>query len=329
MPTPSMLSMLPPALVLALGGCAADAPTASPTTETPALARAGVFPDVIPLPAGFWPEGIDVGRGTTFYVGSIATGAVYRGDLRTGAGDELVPANPERSLAGLRYDHRRHRLFAAGGPTGTAYVFDASSGATLAVYQLADPTAGPTLVNDVVLLRDAAYFTDSYRPILYRVSLGKHGALPSAGRIEVIPLSGDFEFLPDALITGNANGIVATPDERHLVLVNTTTGRLYRVDPRNGQTVEIDLGGASVVSGDGLLLVGHTLYVVQGELNQVAVVRLSADLARGEVERVITGPGLDFPSTVARFGRSLYVVNARFGETPGPGVEYWVTRLTR
>ena len=44
------------------------------------------FPDTIPLPNGFQPEGIASGRGTTFYVGSIPTGAVYRGDLRSGEG---------------------------------------------------------------------------------------------------------------------------------------------------------------------------------------------------------------------------------------------------
>ena len=52
-------------------------------TATAATAKSS-FPEVIPLPNGWQPEGIAVGNGTTFYVGSIPTGAVYRGDLRTG-----------------------------------------------------------------------------------------------------------------------------------------------------------------------------------------------------------------------------------------------------
>ena len=44
-------------------------------------ASAQTFPDLIPLPDGFQPEGIAVGKGSTFYVGSIPTGAIYRGDL--------------------------------------------------------------------------------------------------------------------------------------------------------------------------------------------------------------------------------------------------------
>ena len=55
------------------------------------IAAAAPFPQVVPLPGGFQPEGIAIGRGTTFYVGSIPTGAVFRGDLRTGKGAVLVP----------------------------------------------------------------------------------------------------------------------------------------------------------------------------------------------------------------------------------------------
>ena len=49
------------------------------------------FPEVINLPNGFQPEGISTGRGTSFYVGSLFDGAIYRGDLRTGKGAVLVP----------------------------------------------------------------------------------------------------------------------------------------------------------------------------------------------------------------------------------------------
>lgn len=72
---------------------------------------------MIPLPDGFQPEGIAVGTGTTFYVGSIPTGAVYRGDLRTGEGEVLVPAQTGRAAIGLKYHERAGLLFVAGGPT--------------------------------------------------------------------------------------------------------------------------------------------------------------------------------------------------------------------
>ncbi|CAN5356742.1 hypothetical protein BH24GEM3_BH24GEM3_11190 [soil metagenome] len=324
MRTPTTAMIL---LTLAIAGCAGDVPTTPPSASEHA-AQASAFPEVIALPNGFFPEGIDFGRGTTFYVGSLATGAIFRGDARTGTGDLLVPAQPGREAVGLKYDQRSDRLFVAGGFTGQAYVYDASTGATLAVYPLADPADGATLVNDVVVLKDAAYFTDSFRPVIYRVPLGKHGALPPAGAVEEIPLTGDFEFIPDAPF-GNANGIAATPNGKQLIVVNMATGKLYLVDPETGRATEIDLGGGSVPDGDGILLLGHTLYVVQGPLNQIAVVRLSPHLTSGVIERAITDPDLQFPSTIARFGSALYAVNARFDVEPGPEVEYQVVRVSR
>ena len=106
------------------------------------------FPEVIPLPDGFRPEGIAIGTGTTFYVGSIPTGAVYSGDLRTGEGEILVPAQEGRSAIGLKFDDRTGLLFVAGGATGYAYVYDAETGATISAIQLETLTRRPeTLVS--------------------------------------------------------------------------------------------------------------------------------------------------------------------------------------
>src|SRR5687767_8335231 len=74
---------------------------------------AAPFPEVIPLPDGFQPEGIASGTGTTFYVGSIPTGAVYRGDLRTGEGQLVVPVQAGRNAIGLKFDAPTGLLFVA------------------------------------------------------------------------------------------------------------------------------------------------------------------------------------------------------------------------
>jgi sugar lactone lactonase YvrE len=321
-----MRTFIAPTVLAALSliGCSAENQLAPESADLGA-GSAAAFPEVIALPDGFWPEGIAFGRGPTFYVTSLATGAIFRGDARTGAGGLLVPAQPGREVVGLEYDTRNERLVVAGGFTGQAYIHDAATGATLAVYQLADPTEGLTLVNDVVLTSGAAYLTDSYRPVLYRIPLPPSGAIPAATDIQVLPISGDFEFDPATPI-GNANGIAASPDERHLVVMNTANGKLYRVDARTGHATEVDLSGASL-AGDGLLLVGQTLYVVEGPFNQITVIRLDPELAAGVVERILSDADLQFPSTIARFGNALYAVNARFDVTPGPDVQYQVVRL--
>src|SRR5215218_6581752 len=129
-----------------------------------AAGAASPFPERIDLANGFRPEGIAIGPGHSFYVGSIPTGAVVRGDLRTGTRSPLVPAQAGRAAIGVDVDNRG-RLFVAGGPTGHGYVYDANTGANIADY---DFTVGnpPTFVNDVVVTRTAVWFTDSVRPFL-------------------------------------------------------------------------------------------------------------------------------------------------------------------
>src|SRR5215207_4843712 len=250
-------------------------------------APAQAFPDVIPLPNGFQPEGIASGTGTTFYVGSIPTGAVYRGDLRTGEGEILVPAQAGRAAIGLKYDERTGLLFVAGGPTGYAYVYNGETGANVAEIQL---TTGPSFINDVVVTGDAAYFTNSFQPVIYRVPLANNGELPPNPTSEEIPLSGDYQFTAGAF---NANGIAATPN------------------------------------GNGILLQGKTLYVVQNQLNQIAVVELNSDFTEGTIVDTITSSSFRVPTTIARFGDSLYAVNARFGTPATPDTEYEVVRVPR
>ena len=133
----------------------------------PSATAAESFPARIDLPPGFRPEGISIGPGTTFFVGSIPTGAIYRGDLRTGEGAVLSPGGAGSASIGLDLDEKG-RLFVAGGPTGQARVVDrAVPGAVLHTRQLANTPA--TFVNDVVVARDAAWFTDSVNQVLYRV----------------------------------------------------------------------------------------------------------------------------------------------------------------
>jgi sugar lactone lactonase YvrE len=250
----------------------------------------------IPLPDEFRPEGIASGPGDSFYVGSIPQGSVYRGSYITGEGAVLVPPHPGRNHTGLKVDKRFHRLFVAGGESKGIYVYDSRTGDDVASFSL--PDAG--FVNDVVLTRAAAYFTDSLVQQLYRVPIGKDGSL---GELQRIPISGELVF-EDGF---NANGIAALPGGRTLIVVQGNVGRLYAVDAASGASREIELD-QPVTNGDGLLLRGRALYVVQNRLNRIAIV----DLKHGEIEGFLTSPLLDVPTTIAPFKRFIYAVNARF-----------------
>lgn len=274
-----------------------------------------LFPATLLLPDGFQPEGIAIAPDGDFYVGSIPTGAIYKGSVIDGLGSILVDGVGGRSAIGLAL--RKGKLFVAGGSTGQAYVYDASNGAEIAVLQL---TNAPAFVNDVIVTRDAAWFTDSFNPVLYRVAVGRSGP---TGAVATLPLTGDIQYQAGF----NANGIEATSDGRTLIIVQSNTGKLFRVDARTGVAREIDLGGTSVANGDGILRFGPLLYVVRNRDNLLVTIRLANRLASGRVVAETNDPRFDVPTTVARFGPLLYLVNARFGTPPAPETTYTVERI--
>lgn len=283
-------------------------------------ASGSAYPELISLPDGFRPEGIAVGRGHTFYAGSLGNGAIYRGDLRTGQGELINLGQEGRIAVGMSFDERSGFLFVAGGTTGQAFVFDGDSGEMMAVYNLATPFA--SFINDVVVTRQAAYFTNSFEGEFYRLPLGPAGELPDDGA-DTVSLGGDFVQEPGF----NANGIEASEDGEKLVIVHSSRGELYRVDPSTGHADLIDLGGESVASGDGLLFRGPQLFVVRNFLNQIAVVELDSDWSSGVVVDTLTNPDFRIPTTVASFGSALYAVNARFDVAPTPLTEYEAVRV--
>ncbi|QKJ19721.1 SMP-30/gluconolactonase/LRE family protein [Microbacterium hominis] len=278
----------------------------------------GAVEDIIPLPDGFQPEGIAIGPGGTAYLGSLADGDIYAVDVRTGEG-EIISEGPGTPSVGLKID-QFGRLFVAGGPTGTARVIDATTGGLIAEFELASDTP---FINDVILTRHGAWFTNSFAPELSFLPIGPSGELPDAP--VTVPLTGEWVQQPSF----NANGIVETPDHRALLVIQSATATLFRVDPDTGEATAVDLGGASLPAGDGLLVVGRTLYVVQNQLNQVAVVRLNASGTTGVLVETLTDPAFRVPTTVARFGSSLLLPNARFDVVPTPDTEYEVVRIDR
>src|SRR5215211_431447 len=278
------------------------------------LAANGNFPERIALPNGFRPEGIAIGQRATFYVGSIPTGAIYRGSLKTGQGSVFIPGAAGRAATGVELD--QGRLFVAGGPTGKGFVYSARTGELLATHTFFTPTApGQTFVNDVVVARGGAYFTDSVRPFLYRVDRGE---------VTAIPLTADIAYGPG----NNANGIDTTPNGKTLIIVQTNVGKLFTVDRETGLTREIKLN-EPVVNGDGIHLDGRILYVVQNRDNKIAVVRLAPDLRSGTVTGHITDSDFDVPTTIDEFGKQLYAVNARFTTPPTPDTPYWLAKVEK
>ena len=295
------------------------------------VAGARPFPASVPLPNDFQPEGIAVGTGSTFYAGSLTTGDIYRGNLRSGAGAIFVDAPPGRVAVGLKVDEDQHRLWVAGGPTGHAYVYSTRDGSTIADLTL---TTGPNLLNDVVVTKDGAYFTDSFNPVLYKVPIAPNGDI---GTPQSITLTGPAAT--NIVGSVNLNGIDGPRNGSFLIVGHSTLGAVMTVDPRTGSSRDIAVTGGAITPGtpDGLLLDGKTLWVLENFSERLVKLELSPDLTSGEITATLTSDLFRIPTTLAEHGSLLAFVNGRFdvgfpppfGPGAPPGTDFDVVQLQK
>jgi sugar lactone lactonase YvrE len=268
-----------------------------------------------------YPEGIAADNKTgTFYVSSFADGSIYRGDVREEDMKRFLAGGQDGRMQaiGLTLDEDG-RLYVAGGGigvgTGKVFIYDTSSRKLVRSF---DGASG--FLNDVTVNPRSgdAYITDSFVPILWRVPADAVTDDSPEGQLDPwLDLSRTAIQYKEGF---NLNGIVATPDGRYLLTVQSNTGKLYRIDTQTEQVTPVDLGDAKLTNGDGLVLTGNTLYVIR---NQGFITKISLDenFKSGEVvepNTPVPSPTNevdgDFPTTGALVGGRLLVVNSQFDE---------------
>jgi len=128
----------------------------------------------------------------------------------------------------------------------------------------------------------------------------------------------------------NANGIIVTPNDQYLLVVQMNTGQLFRIDTASKEVVEVDLNGETLEGGDGLVLDDRTLYAVIQTNNEVVSVDLADDFASGTVRSRFEDESLAYPATAVKVDDGLLVVNAQFDTMEsegGPALPFNVLRI--
>jgi sugar lactone lactonase YvrE len=269
---------------------------------------------VYSLPADVtFPEGIayDAKQGVV-YTGSALTGTLIRMSLKSkdvtviSPAGAVLPVEPFPALLGMKLDSRG-RLWIAGGRTGQMAVVDSASGKVLRKFET--PSAKSSLINDVALVGSSAYFTDSLTPTLWRVTV-------TGDRIGDLEQWLQFAGSPLEYTTpgANLNGIAATSDGRHLVVVQMNKGLLFRIGVEDKRITPIDIGGEAITTGDGLVLDGRTLYLVRQGDQEIVTLQLSDDLGKGRVVSRFKNPALMWPATAVKVDNQLLVVNTQFNK---------------
>ena len=254
------------------------------------------------------PEGVAAGSGGTFFVGATGDGTIYRGTVDSPTATEFITGATGKSAIGMKV--AGGRLFVAGGSTGTITVYDLGTRQQVASFD----TGTGGFLNDLVVTRRGVFVTDSFRPIIWHVTAAQVNA--GSGTPEQIAVGPEITYASGF----NLNGIVARGDGRQLIVVQTNTGKLFRIDLGAGASTSrrIEQIDAPAVNGDGLLLDGGQLVVVQGNPAALRFLELGGDASRARLVDTRTDPTLRGPSTVARVGELLLVVNADFATSTTP-----------
>jgi sugar lactone lactonase YvrE len=273
-----------------------------------------------------FPEGIAYQNSTgNFFVSSTTDGTIFRGDLDHATTNVFLPggADGRTTAVGLKVDHKnKGRLFIAGGGLGKVFVYNTADGKLLASFS---NNVTPTFINDVAIAPDgSAYFTDSLSPFLYRVKpMGSSG----------FTFETWLDFTGTALVYQpgfNVNGIVATSNGKYLVVVQSNTGKLFRIDTRTKSVVEVTLDGAPVTAGDGLWLYGHSLYVLRNSDAQIVKIKLADTFDSGKILTSVTDSSFGFPTTLTQARGRFLVVNSQFnrrGPPPTPMLPFTVSSI--
>ncbi|MGW0758321.1 SMP-30/gluconolactonase/LRE family protein [Streptomyces sp. NPDC002814] len=306
-------------LTAAFGTAAAMSATAwTRTAPTTAQAGGSAPPGPGRLPAEYvlpgdraFPSGHSYDARTGhLYAGSAADGTLYRGHLTKPA---LRPWSADgtdgrSTTSGMAIDSAG-RLIVGGADTGTLRVYDTERGALLALLHGVDGG----FVNEIAVAPDgSAYVTDSFRPVVYRLTDSSSG--PHLERWL------DVTATPVEWIEGkhNLNGITCVGGR--LLTVNSSTGQLWRIDRHTRQALQVDLGGHRLPNGDGLAYRDGRLYVVQGNINnipgltpQVTVIAMSPDLLHGRyTSRLLAPGGFHHPSSISLARDRALVVNSQY-----------------
>lgn len=261
---------------------------------------------------GVLPEGIAITPDGTMYVSSDGTGALYRG--RVGRPDlEPFPARgleDRTSTLGVHTD-RRGRVLSVGGATLTVHD---RQGRLLATRTAPDGPLGAPHLNDLAVTKDAVYVTDWANPVVLRAGIGADGVL---GPLEPwLDIRSAFPQFPARYWL--LNGIVANESGTALLVASNGTEAVWRIGTADEDISRLDLGEESF-GPDGMVLRGRTLYAVlnYGAPHGVYIARLDEELRTGTVTHRLTDGPFDLPTTLARHGCRLYVVNSQLDDPPG------------
>ena len=288
--------------------------------------RTQVAQETYTLPGDtLFPEGIAYNPTTgNFFTGSSTSGDIYKVNVQTGATNLFAPgASQGRKVAtGMKIDNK-NRLWVCGGAEGKIYVINLANGGLIKSWDVRT-LFGAGFINDCIIDSNYVYFTDSQVQKIYRIRVTDD----TPGDVQTW-LTYTNAQIPFTASGTNANGIENTPDSKYLLIIISSSGRLYRIEKATQAIREVDLNNG-LTAGDGLSLDGSFLYTSRNSTNQIWPARFNADYTTAMVGNPF-GSGLVFPTTIVKVDNYLLAVNGQLNRRttpPTPVLPFSVSRVT-
>ena len=267
-----------------------------------------------------YPEGIAYShKAKSFYVSSLHYGKIGKVDW-TGKYSTFIDDKESISAIGIAADEKRNLLYVAISDPGVSVkttaamkiakigAYDLTTGKRKFITDLAilNTTGGGNFANDMAF--DNAgniYLNNSASPIIYKIN--------QTGKAEVFVTSDDWK--KEGF---NLNGIVCNQKVNYLLVCQSNTGEIYKVDIK---TKKISKTTTSPILGDdGLIFHKNELIVISNSSRKIIKLISNDNWTSaknvGEVNSEMT-----FPTTGTRVNGKYYVLNAKLNEIFTPNTK--------
>jgi hypothetical protein len=181
---------------------------------------------------------------------------------------------------------------------------DTESGKRMMEIDLSKLIPGKHFVNDMAIDNNGnIYLTDSFAHAVYKVT--------ADGKASIFAKSPLFETEGIGL-----NGIVYHP-AGFLLVDNTNTGQLYKIDIANPQDVKKVTTDQFFLGADGLLLddANHLTMVVNGGNDKIYKLETTDNWQSASLAATtLIADRFTYPATATRYQNTTWIMNARFNE---------------
>ncbi len=252
-----------------------------------------------------FPEGLAYAKNTnTLYCGSMMNGVLHETEVSKST-FKRFPANenPPSALGIKVFDDR---IYVATGTKGTVEVYSTTYRQKL--FEFIVPKSlnkNEIFINDIAVVKtNVGYVTDSFRPVIYSFNKQEGNILKEWLKLDKSSIKYKTGY--------NLNGIVLTQDQKYLIIIQTNTGELFRINTVSKEIIKINIKGASLLNGDGLAIENNVIYVALNIDGKLAKIDMDKDFSTGTA--TIANDGFEFPTAVAVGKNKVYVLNSQLDQ---------------